>query len=328
MPEKNSLLALPPEFFDDAAEVSEYTVQSDFAGQRVDLFISSVTDGSRSSSQKMIEDGFVFANNKKISKNYKLKDGDKIKVFISPPKECKVKPENIPLDIIYEDSDIIIVNKPQGMVVHPAPGHDSGTLVSALLYHCGSSLSGINGVLRPGIVHRIDRDTSGLICIAKNDASHISLAEQLKDHTMHRVYKTITIGSLSEDSGTINAPIGRHRSDRKKMAVVSSGKSAVTNYHVICRPPSYTYARVQLETGRTHQIRVYMAYIGHPVLGDHIYGGGSTLLEKHHPSLFAGQCLHAAELELIHPSSGKIMHFSAELPHNFSEILSLIGASE
>ncbi len=247
---------------------------------------------------------------------------------VPEPVSPAAEPEDVPLDVIYEDRDIIVINKPQGMVVHPAPGHEHGTLASALLFHCGSSLSGINGVLRPGIVHRIDRDTSGLICAAKNDAAHLSLSEQLKEHSMFRIYRAVVVGKLPEDEGTVNAPLGRHKTDRKKMALVSptDGREAVTHYKVISRPDGFTYAELKLETGRTHQIRVHMAHIGHPVLGDHVYGGGSTQFEKRHPDLFRGQCLHAAELELTHPATGERMRFEAPLPDNYKRILELIKA--
>ncbi len=283
---------------------------------------------TRSALQKLIEGGALTRCGTPISKNTKLKDGDELTLSLPEPELCEVKAEDIPLDIVYEDSDIIIVNKPKGMVVHPAPGHSTGTLVSALLYHCGESLSGIGGVLRPGIVHRIDRDTSGLICAAKNDSAHISLSAQLKEHTMHRTYEAICIGRLREETGRIEAPIGRSRSDRKKMAVVSDGRYAATNYTVLeefsAAGTSASHLRLELETGRTHQIRVHMAHMGHPLLGDELYGGSSTQFERRHPSLFEGQCLQAVALTLTHPRTDEVMTFTCPLPESFVRILELL----
>ena len=297
-------------------------------GVRIDVFISEKFGVTRSAAQKLADDGAVILNSPgvPVKKNYKMRSGDAVTVIFPQPEPPEAQPEDIPLDVVYEDGDIIVVNKPQGMVVHPAPGHEHGTLVSALLFRCGDSLSGINGVLRPGIVHRIDRDTSGLICAAKNDASHVSLAAQLSDHSMRRVYRAITVGKLPEDEGTVDAPIARHKTDRKKMAIAApgTGRRAVTHYSVISRLQGFTYASMRLETGRTHQIRVHMASIGHPVLGDPVYGGDSTQFQKKHPSLFKGQCLHAGELELTHPGTGERMRFEADLPENFKRILSLI----
>ncbi|MBR3639082.1 MAG: RluA family pseudouridine synthase [Clostridia bacterium] len=305
------------------------TVTPDEAGERADVYLSVKLGVTRSAAQKLLTDGSVaLADGSPVKKNARVCSGDTICVEIPDAAPPTAEPENIPLDVVYEDNDIIVVNKPQGMVVHPAPGHASGTLVSALLFRCGDSLSGINGVLRPGIIHRIDKDTSGLICAAKNDRAHISLSEQLKDHSMRRTYRAIVIGGLPQDSGAVDAPLDRSRTDRKKMAVVrrGEGREAITHYSVVSRPPGFTYAEMKLETGRTHQIRVHMASIGHPVLGDHVYGGGSTQFEKRHPALFSGQCLHAAELELTHPASGERMTFSAPLPDNFRKILSLLSA--
>ncbi|MBQ7475482.1 MAG: RluA family pseudouridine synthase [Clostridia bacterium] len=299
------------------------------AGVRIDVFLSERLGVTRSSAQKLIADGAVVnGSGEPVKKNGKAAPGDAFLVTLPPVAPPDAEPEDIPLDVVYEDGDLIVVNKPQGMVVHPAPGHERGTLVSALLFRCGDSLSGIGGVMRPGIVHRIDRDTSGLICAAKCDAAHLSLSEQLRDHSMFRVYRAITVGRLPEDEGTVDAPIERHRTDRKKMAIARAGegRDAVTHYSVIARPDGFTYASVRLETGRTHQIRVHMASIGHPVLGDHVYGGGSTPFEKRHPALFHGQCLHAAELELTHPRTGERMRFEAPLPDNFKKILELLGA--
>ena len=320
----------PDAFADENEDGTVYlTVASEEAGERADVYLSGKLGITRSAAQKLLTDGAaVLPDGSPVKKNARVAAGDSFAVAIPDAAPPTAEPEDIPLDVVYEDGDIIVVNKPQGMVVHPAPGHLTGTLVSALLFRCGDSLSGINGVLRPGIIHRIDKDTSGLICAAKNDRAHVSLSEQLKDHSMRRTYRAIVVGGLPQDQGTIDAPLDRSRADRKKMAVVrqGEGREAVTHYSVISRLPGFTYAQMKLETGRTHQIRVHMASIGHPVLGDHVYGGGSTQFEKKHPSLFAGQCLHAAELELTHPSTGERMTFSAPLPDNFQKILSLLSA--
>lgn len=300
-------------------------------GTRADIFMCETCGITRSAAQKLIEDGAVTVGGKAIAKNYKIREGDELSVVFPEVRELDVAPEDIPLDVVYEDGDIVVVNKPAGMVVHPAPGHESGTLVSALLFHCGGSLSSINGVLRPGIVHRIDRDTTGLIAAAKNDAAHLSLSEQLKDHTMRREYSAIVVGRLPEDVGTVDRPIARHPVDRKKMAVASpsdkSAREAVTHYETVCFEGGFTLAKMRLETGRTHQIRVHMASIGHPVLGDPVYVGDSTLFQKHHPSLFVGQMLHARSLTLRHPSSGEEMTFTAAEPENFRRCAELIGLS-
>ena len=248
--------------------------------KRLDVFVSEQTEKTRSSAQILIDDGFVSVNGKIEPKNYRLRQGDEVEITEKEPTELLVEPENIPLDIVYEDEDIIVINKPSGMVVHPANGNESGTLVNALLYHCKDSLSGINGVIRPGIVHRIDKDTSGLLVVAKNDDAHIFLSSLLKDHGIKRVYHAILVGHLKESSGTVDAPIARHPVDRKKMAVVKGGKESITHYQVIAEYPSFTYAKMELETGRTHQIRVHMSYIGHPIIGDTVYGGGKTQFEK------------------------------------------------
>lgn len=307
------------EIFDTLVYTAETT------GERLDSFVASKTELTRSRAQKLIEDGDVTVNGKVGAKNLKLKAGDLVEVSIPENEEYDAAPENIPLDVRYEDEHIIIVNKPVGMVVHPAPGHSSGTLVNALMYHCGDSLSGIGGVNRPGIVHRIDRDTSGLICAAKNDAAHLSLAEQLKDHSMHREYRMIIVGGFKEDSGTVDAPIGRHPVDRKKMAVIKGGdkraREAVTHWTVLERFSGFTYAKAVLETGRTHQIRVHMSYIGHPLMGDTIYGGGHTTFEKHNAPLIDGQMLHATALILTHPVTGEKMRIEADLPENFTAVL-------
>ncbi len=299
--------------------------ESENIGTRADVFISESTDMTRSAAGKLCEDGAVFCGGKQIAKNYKLRKDDVVEIEMPTPKECDAKPENIPLDVVYEDEDVIVVNKPCGMVVHPAPGHENGTLVSALLYHCKDSLSTVGGVFRQGIVHRIDRDTTGLIAAAKNDASHLSLSEQLKDHTMHREYVAILVGKLPERTGTVNKPIGRHPADRKKMAVgVKNSKEAVTHWEVLGESGGFTLAKMKLETGRTHQIRVHMASIGHPVLGDPVYGGDKTLFQKHHKALFSGQLLHAKILKFIHPRTGELTSVSCPVPDNFKRVLELL----
>ena len=290
-------------------------------GERIDSYLSAECGISRSAAQRLITDGAVTVNEKVCAKNYKTKKGDVIEITFPETEECDAKPENIPLDVVYEDKDIIIVNKPCGMVVHPSPGHANGTLVNALMYHCGDSLSGIGGVLRPGIVHRIDRDTSGLICAAKNDAAHLSLAAQLANHSMHREYRMIVCGNLKEESGTVDAPIGRHPVDRKRMAVVKDGRHAVTHWKVLERYPGFTYAEAVLETGRTHQIRVHLSYIGHPLAGDTVYGGGRSPFEKHNAPLLNGQALHAAALILRHPVTGEAMRFETPLTDGFAAVL-------
>ena len=247
---------------------------SEDAGKRLDAWLAEQTELTRSAVQKLMEEGRVTAAGKPLAKNTRLTDGETVSVKLPEPEAVDIVPQNIPLDVVYEDEDVIVVNKPKGLVVHPAPGHPDGTLVNALLYHCGDSLSGINGELRPGIVHRIDRDTSGLIIAAKDDFAHVKLAEQLQDHTLARTYRCIVTGNLREDTGTVNAPIGRCPADRKKMAVVAGGRNAVTHWTVLERYPGVNYVECRLETGRTHQIRVHMAYIGHPILGDTVYGTG------------------------------------------------------
>ncbi|MBQ3815463.1 MAG: RluA family pseudouridine synthase [Clostridia bacterium] len=330
------------ELFDDAGIFSCRIPESESedprlfgaAGTRLDVFLAAETGLSRSRIVKLAEDGFVTLNGLPAKKNAKLEPGNEIELVLPETEDIEAEPQNIPLDVVFEDGDLIVVSKPSGMVVHPAPGHADGTLVIALLYHCGSSLSGIGGVSRPGIVHRIDRDTSGLICAAKNDAAHLALSEQLKDHTMHREYRMIVTGGLREDSGTVDAPIGRHPADRKKMAVIRSAdkraRDAVTHWRVLERFPSsgFTYAEAVLETGRTHQIRVHMTYIGHPLMGDLLYGGGHTAFEKHNASLLDGQMLHAAALILRHPRTGEEMRFESPLPDNFEAVLSKLRARE
>ena len=297
-------------------------------GTRADVFVSEKADITRSSAQKLIEKGEVLCNGSPFAKNYKLRIGDTIEINFPEPVECEVSAEDIPLDVIYEDDDVIVVNKPSGMVVHPAPGHTDGTLVSALLYHCRDSLSVVNGVYRQGIVHRIDKDTTGLIAAAKNDNAHNSLASQLKDHTMHREYLAILVGRLPERVGTVNKPIARNPVDRKKMAIASandkSAREAVTHWEVISEASGFTLAKMRLETGRTHQIRVHMASIGHPVLGDPVYGGDKTLFEKHHKNLFKGQMLHAAKLVFVHPVTGEKVECTCDVPENFKRAMEIL----
>ncbi len=293
------------------------TLTVEQGGERIDRFLSEeIADLSRSYIQKLLKEGSISVNGKAVKANYKVNAGDEILVEIPEPEMPDILPEDIPLDILYEDDDILIVNKPKGMVVHPAPGHYSHTLVNAVLYHCGSRLSGINGVLRPGIVHRIDMDTTGSLLICKNDRAHQILAEELKEHSITRRYHAIVHGNLKEDTGTVNAPIGRHPVDRKKMSTKSSsGRHAVTHYRVLERFGDFTYIECELETGRTHQIRVHMSSIGHPILGDAVYGPARC------PFRLQGQTLHAKILGIRHPSTGEYMEFDAPLPEYFSELL-------
>ena len=287
--------------------------------QRLDAFLASSLDGlTRSQATRLIESGEVAVNGRAVSKSYKLAGGEDIVVTLPEPEPVEAVPQDIPLDVVYEDADVIVVNKPSGMVVHPAPGHPDGTLVNALLYHCAGTLSGVGGALRPGIVHRIDRDTSGLIIAAKNDAAHQYLSAQLADHTLARTYECIVVGKLREDRGTVDAPIARHPTDRKRMAVVAGGREAVTHWEVIARYPGYTHVRCRLETGRTHQIRVHMAYIGHPILGDTVYGA-----KKEVPGL-TGQCLHAVGLRFLHPRTHEVVELSCPLPEEFTRMLQKI----
>lgn len=284
--------------------------------QRLDAFLASSLDGlTRSQATRLIESGEVAVNGRAVSKSYKLAGGEDIAVTLPEPEPVEAVPQDIPLDVVYEDADVIVVNKPSGMVVHPAPGHPDGTLVNALLYHCAGTLSGVGGALRPGIVHRIDRDTSGLIIAAKNDYAHQFLSAQLADHTLARTYECIVVGNLREDSGTVDAPIARDSRDRKRMAVVPGGRRAVTHWEVIARYPGYTHVRCRLETGRTHQIRVHMAYLGHPILGDTVYGAKKAV-----PGL-TGQCLHAVGLQFIHPRTKDLVSLTCPLPDEFTAML-------
>ena len=292
-------------------------------GLRADVWLAARVEAlSRSAAARLLEEGRVTRNGKPLAKRDRLIPGETVEVLLPDPTPAEVGPEDIPLDVVYEDEDVIVVNKPKGLVVHPAPGHPDGTLVNALLYHCGDSLSGIGGELRPGIVHRIDRDTSGLIIAAKNDYAHQKLSAQLQDHTLARTYECVVVGNLKADSGTVDAPIGRHPVDRKKMAVVANGRSAVTHWEVIARYPGYTHVRCRLETGRTHQIRVHMASIGHPILGDTVYGA-----KKPVPGL-QGQCLHAVGLRFVHPRTGEMVELSCPLPEEFQEILRKLAAKK
>ena len=285
-------------------------------GTRLDAWLAAnLEDVTRSAAQRLIEEGRVTVNGKAVAKNYKVTGAETVEITLPDPEPIDLIPQNIPLDIVYEDGDVIVVNKPKGLVVHPAPGHPDGTLVNALLYHCGDSLSGIGGEKRPGIVHRIDRDTTGLIIAAKNDHAHQYLAAQLQDHTLSRVYHCIVIGNLREDEGTVDAPIGRHHTDRKKMTVTADGRRAVTHWKVLERYQGFTYVECRLETGRTHQIRVHMAHTGHPILGDTVYGN-----KKEVPGL-QGQCLHAVGLRFIHPRTEQPVELSCGLTEEFEKQL-------
>ena len=292
-------------------------LKADQSGERCDAFLArTLPQLTRSAAQKLLEEGKVTKEGKALKKNERLKENDVVTVILADPAPVDVVPQDIPLDVVYEDGDLIVINKPVGMVVHPAPGHPDGTVVNALLHHCGGSLSGINGELRPGIVHRIDRDTSGLLIVAKNDFTHLALAEQLQDHSLYRGYEAICVGGPREDSGTIDAPIARHRTDRKKMAVDwQTGRRAVTHYTVLERFQGCTHIACRLETGRTHQIRVHMAHIGHPLLWDTVYGSKTP-----YPGL-AGQCLHARTLTFTHPRTGERTTVECPLPDWFQALL-------
>ncbi len=299
-------------------ETMKFTMGEELSSRIDSALTSLLPDFTRSAVARLIENGNVLVNEKIVSKSYKVSPGDEISVLIPDPQPDCAFPEDIPLDIVYEDDDLLVVNKPKGMVVHPAPGNYSGTLVNALLHHCGDSLSGIGGVIRPGIVHRIDKDTSGLLMVAKNDKTHVHLAEQIKNHTFTREYATVVYGRVKNPEGTVDAPIGRHPVDRKKQAVTQkNSKNAVTHYKVLEEFRGYTRLQCRLETGRTHQIRVHMAYIGHPVCGDGVYGG--RLAEK---SGLQGQCLHAQKLGFIHPTTETYMEFETPLPPYFVDFLS------
>lgn len=302
-------------------ESYKFKITPDDKGVRIDKYLAdNVPDVTRSSIVNLIESGSVIVSGKTVAKNYKLRAGDEIEITIPDPVEYEAKAENIPLDIVYEDSDLLVVNKPKGMVVHPAAGNYEGTLVNALLYHCKDELSGINGVMRPGIVHRIDKNTSGLLIVAKNDKAHKHLAKQIQEHSFTREYEAVVHGNFREDSGTVDAPIGRHHTERKKMTVTDkNSKNAVTHFEVIKRFGKYTHIKCILETGRTHQIRVHMAYIGHPVAGDDVYG------VKKEKTSFPGQCLHARKIGFVHPTSGEYLEFSSDLPEYFQKFLSKLN---
>lgn len=289
-------------------------------GGRLDKMIADNTELSRSAAVRLIEQGLVTVSGKAASKKDSPKDGETVVIELPEPRACDILPEDIPLEIVFEDDDILVVNKPKGMVVHPAAGHYSGTLVNALMFHCGDRLSGINGEIRPGIVHRIDKDTSGLLMVAKNDKAHLALSEQIKAHSFTREYQTVVCGCIKEN-GTVNAPIGRHKLDRKKMCVIlndaENSREAITHYSVIRNYAGYTHLAVRLETGRTHQIRVHLSYIGHAVAGDEVYGNGK-------PKWLGGQCLHAKKIGFIHPRTGEYMEFESELPEYFTKFLKSI----
>lgn len=296
-----------------------YIVTDEYEGMRVDKLISELIDSlSRSYIRKLIDDKKVFVNDKNVKASFTVSEGDRIVMVIPPLEVPEIKPEDIPLDILYEDDDVIVVNKPKGMVVHPAAGHYEGTLVNALMFHCRDNLSGINGVMRPGIVHRIDKDTTGSVIACKNDSSHKNIAEQLKNHSINRIYHAICIGIIKQDEGDINAPIGRSPGDRKKMSVVSGGKNAFTHYRVLKRfeQEQLTYIECRLKTGRTHQIRVHMAHIGHPLLGDEVYGPRNKRNFRTY-----GQCLHAKILGFVHPTTGEYIETDAPLPEYFSHLI-------
>ena len=283
-------------------------------GIRIDKFLAtSLPDKSRSYYQKAIDNGFVLVNGKTVKSKYQTKLGDEILLSIEPVKEIDILPENIPIEILYEDSDVIVVNKPKGMVVHPAPGHYTGTLVNALMYHCKNSLSGINGEIRPGIVHRIDMNTTGSLLVCKNDKAHNDIAAQIKVHSVNRIYKGIVIGNFKEEKGTVNARIGRNPKDRKKMAVVPDGREAITHFEVLEQYKGFSYVQFKLETGRTHQIRVHMAHIGHPLLGDDVYGKGNSKL--------IGQTLHAQTIGFIQPTTKEYVEVNAPIPEYFEALL-------
>lgn len=293
----------------------EFTAATENIGERIDKLLSvQLPEMSRSALQKLVTDGCVLVNGNSVNKNYKMKNGDTVTVDIPEPEELKAEPQDIPIDIVYEDDSLLVVNKPQGMVVHPAAGNPDGTLVNALMYHCKGRLSSINGVIRPGIVHRIDKFTSGLLMVAKTDKAHNFLAQQIKDHSFTREYNAICVGRFKDMTGTVNEPIGRSKFDRKKMCVTYQNcKEAVTHYEVLEDLGQYSLVKFRLETGRTHQIRVHSAFIGHPVLGDDVYGKAYKGLD--------GQCLHAKKLGFIHPESGEYMEFDSELPEYFVKVL-------
>ncbi len=303
-------------------------VTSAGAGMRADAYVASVTELSRTAAARLLEAGAVTAAGRTVGKKELLTEGMALVIELPEVVPATAVPQDIPLDIVYEDAHLLVVNKPVGMVVHPAAGNPDGTLVNALLFHCRGQLSGIGGEARPGIVHRIDKDTSGLIVVAKTDAAHKGLSDQLATHGVSRVYYALANGGFRETSGTVNAPIGRHPADRKKMAVIRDGihtaREAVTHYEVLCAYGAITYLKLRLETGRTHQIRVHMASLGHPLLGDTVYGGGHTAFERRHAAYLHGQCLHAGELSFVHPATGEHMRFTCPLPDDFRRLLEIL----
>lgn len=296
-------------------------IEPEAAGKRLDIFVAEWQNITRSAAQKLISGEFVTLNGAIPAKNYKLRVGDELECELPEPIPADALPQDIPIEIVYEDNDLLVVNKPRGMVVHPAPGNPDGTLVNALLYHI-KDLSGINGVVRPGIVHRIDKNTSGLLIVAKNDTAHISLAEQIKEHSFEREYRAILVGNPKNDCGTVDAPIGRSPKDRKKMAIVSNGRPARTHYTIVERFSGYSYAALKLETGRTHQIRMHMSSLGHPVFGDETYGGGHTKLEAR--LALGGQCLHAKTIGFVHPTTHEFLRFDSELPEYFENVIDIL----
>ena len=299
--------------------MEQRTIQTQESAERIDALLArSLPELTRSAAQRLLAQGAVTKDGAPVKKNYKTVPGDTFVVTLPDAAPSELVAQDLPLDVVYEDADLIVVNKPRGMVVHPAPGHEDGTLVNALLAHCGESLSGVGGERRPGIVHRIDKDTSGLLVAAKNDFAHLALSAQLSGHTMARTYEAVVCGNLRDDAGTVDAPIARHPADRKRMAVVAGGREAVTHWEVIARYPGYTHVRCRLETGRTHQIRVHMAYIGYPILGDTVYGA-----KKEVPGL-TGQCLHAVGLRFLHPRTHEVVELSCPLPEEFTRMLQKI----
>lgn len=310
--------------------MTERPVPPSADGMRLDAFLATDPTLSRSLAARMIEGGEVTLNGAPVKRSTPVRAGDLVAWQVAEPSPADARPEDIPLSVVYEDTDIIVINKPKGMVVHPAAGNPTGTLVNALLHHCRGELSGIGGVERPGIVHRIDKDTSGLLVAAKNDAAHRALAAALEKHEIRREYRALALGTPRQDVGTVDLPIGRHPRDRKRMAVLGEGmgksRSAITHYRVLEHFPGASYLSLELETGRTHQIRVHMAHLGHPLLGDTVYGGGRSPFERRHAPLLSGQCLHAARLRLVHPRTGEPLCFDAPLPQEFERLLELLRA--
>lgn len=315
-----------------AEETLLWRIGQERVGGRLDAFLTEVTELTRSAAARLIEQGAVTVNEGTSAKNYRLRLGDTVALELPPAEPDEAIPQDIPLDVLYEDADLLVVNKPCGMVVHPAPGNPDGTLVNALLYHCRDSLSGVGGVIRPGIVHRIDKDTSGLLVVAKNDAAHLALSEQLKGHRIDRIYYAIAVGNFREDEGTVDAPIGRHPVHRLRMAVIRgndvASRPAITHWRVLARGEadgnSFTLLRCALETGRTHQIRVHLASIGHPLLGDPVYGGDGTRFEKSHKTSIKGQCLHAGELHFRHPRTGKEIDVFSPMPQEMQHVVRVL----